>query len=88
MRITLHDRVSAEEDRAEQGGADLANAAANAFDGSPAVDDERFGKTIVQADIAENVTHREGLTRRNQHAMETRDAIWMFCLRSALEPKK
>ena len=71
MRITFHNREAAHEHGAEQGGAHLAHAAAHAFDRPPAIDDPRFGKSVIEAHIAEYFTHRKSRARRHKNAMET-----------------
>ena len=60
VRVALHDRITGEENRPEQGGADLAHPAAHALDGLAADDDHRLGVAVIQADVAQGFGHREG----------------------------
>ena len=71
MGMAFVDRKTGKEGSAKQGCTHLANAAANAFDGLIAQDDQRFGIAVIEADVTQCLSHRKGLAGRYQQSVET-----------------
>jgi len=88
MRSAFHHRKAGVQDRAKQGCADLANSTAYTGDGLTTHDNQSFGVAVIQADIAKRLSHREGLTRRHQHAVKARSSRFDVSGRAQLEKRK
>src|SRR5260370_6125476 len=72
MRDAFIDLIAAIKNGTKESRADLTNAAPHTLNRPSAINNERLGKTVVQAYIAERLTHRKCFARRHQHAVEAR----------------
>src|SRR5687768_7161078 len=66
MRGSFHDGKTGVEYRPEERCADLTDASAHPFDRASAVNDQRFGKTVIEADVSKMFSHGESFSGCHQ----------------------